>query len=127
MEGGEPTAGQLGGSDDKLELGVIEAVRQFLGERVSVKRNVREQHVHGEDSYPPVLPEAVVFAESAEKVSMLLTFCHAARILAVYAEAIDCIIEPEMRRQQLNPYLRDRGLFFPADPGAEYTIGGMGA
>lgn len=49
------------------------------------------------------------------------------RILAVNAEDFDCTIEAGVRREELNAYLRDTGLFFPVDPGANATIGGMAA
>ena len=49
------------------------------------------------------------------------------RIVAVNSDDFDCLVEAGVRREELNSYLRDRGLFFPIDPGANATIGGMAA
>jgi D-lactate dehydrogenase (cytochrome) len=49
------------------------------------------------------------------------------RVLAVNAEDLDCTVEPGVTREDLNTYLRDTGLFFPIDPGANASLGGMTA
>jgi D-lactate dehydrogenase (cytochrome) len=49
------------------------------------------------------------------------------KVLAVHPEDLDCVIEPGVTRKALNLELKSYGLFFPIDPGADASLGGMTA
>ena len=62
---------------------VIAAARDFLGERITTNATLREHHSHGQDTQPPVLPDAVAFIETADEAARMLALCNSAHVPVV--------------------------------------------
>ena len=142
------------------EAGITAAKEELaarFGDRFQMGEAIRAQHAHTTTYIPAQLPDAVVFAESAEDVREIVRIAarhkvplipfgtgssleghinapnggisvdlaRMNKVLEVNAEDLDCRVEPGITREELNTYLRDTGLFFPIDPGANASIGGM--
>ena len=133
--------------------------KKIFNARFSTSESTRANYARGEDTYDPVLSKAVVFPETNEEVSKILTLCNQHKIpvvpfgtgtslegnvvgndkgiticlekmnkvLSVNVEDFDCRVQACVTKEQLNDYLREDGVFFPIDPGANAAIGGMAA
>jgi len=132
-------------------------LKNLLDKRFSTSVSTRANYARGEDTYDPILSQAVVFPETNEEVSKILSLCNQHKIpvvpfgtgtslegnvvgndkgitvclekmnkiLSVNVEDFDCRVQACVTKEQLNDYLREDGVFFPIDPGANAAIGGM--
>src|SRR4249920_3304284 len=62
-----------------------------------------------------------------EKGGVVVDLMHMDKVLKVNPEDLDVTVQARVTRKQLNDYIRDQGLFFPIDPGADASLGGMAA
>ena len=132
-------------------------LKNLLQNRFSTSESTRANYARGEDTYDPILSKAVVFPETNEEVSKILSLCNEHKIpvvpfgtgtslegnvvgndkgitvclekmnkiLDVNVQDFDCRVQACVTKEQLNDYLREDGVFFPIDPGANAAIGGM--
>ncbi|GAB0118408.1 FAD-binding oxidoreductase [Acidisoma sp. 7E03] len=56
---------------------LVREASTFLGSRISTGDSIRDQHSHGEGSFPPGMPDVVAFPETTEEVSRLVALAHA--------------------------------------------------
>ena len=136
---------------------VQEELKKIFDGRFSTSESTRANYARGEDTYDPILSQAVVFPETNEEVSKILVLCNQHKvpvvpfgtgtslegnvvgnekgitislekmnnILDVNVDDFDCRVQACVTKEQLNDYLREDGVFFPIDPGANAAIGGM--
>ena len=136
---------------------VQKELKKIFNGRFSMSESTRANYARGEDTFDPVLSQAVVFPETNEEVSKILKLCNDNKIpvvpfgtgtslegnvvgnekgitislekmnkvLSVNANDFDCRVQANVTRKQLMKYLREDGVFFPIDPGADAALGGM--
>jgi len=143
----------------ELPSALLSALQSRFGDRVSTSQAMREHHGRDESSYDPMLPDAVVFAQTIDDVAAAVQLCNQHRfpviaygtgtsleghilavqgglsidlsqmnqVVALNAEDLTVTVQPGVTRKQLNAEIKGTGLFFPIDPGADASIGGMAA
>jgi D-lactate dehydrogenase (cytochrome) len=99
----------------------------FVEAAVDVQEIVRVCAVHKVPIVPFGTGSSLEGQVNAPFGGISVDFSRMNRILSVNAEDLDCTVEPGVTREDLNTYLRDTGLFFPIDPGANASLGGMTA
>src|SRR5690606_36284056 len=116
-----------------LPEGFLTALQARFGERCSTAQAVREHHGRDESPYPTMPPDAVVFAQDVDEVAWVARHCHDHGIALIPYGAGSSLeghllaVQGGVTRKQLNEALRATGLFFPIDPGADASLGGMAA
>src|SRR4051812_19479368 len=99
----------------------------FPQSTADVQQVVRICAEHGMPVIPFGVGSSLEGHVNAPKGGVSIDFRDMNKVLAVHSEDLDCVVEPGITRKQLNEYLRDRGVFFPIDPGADASLGGMAA
>src|ERR1700710_977773 len=62
---------------------VIAAAHDFLADRITANAALRDHHSHGQDTQPPVLPDAVAFVETTDEACRLMALCYAEHVPVV--------------------------------------------
>ena len=99
----------------------------FAGDVDEVAWVARHCHDHGVALIPYGAGSSLEGHLLAVQGGVCLDLSGMNRIVAVHAEDFTATVQAGVTRKQLNESLRETGLFFPIDPGADASLGGMAA
>jgi len=92
-----------------------------------VAETARLCHAHGVPIIPYGAGSSVEGHLLAVRGGISLDLSGMNRVVAIHAEDLDATVQAGVTRKQLNDALKGSGLFFPIDPGADASLGGMAA
>jgi len=121
---GDAMRRQHGGSESHFDIVLPDAV-VFAHSTEEVVALVKLCNAHDVPLIPFGAGTSVEGNTTPVRGGVCLDLTEMNAILQVNAEDLDCTVQAGVRREQLNEALRHSGLFFPIDPGANATIGGM--
>jgi D-lactate dehydrogenase (cytochrome) len=122
-----PAVREQHGKDQTWNPGAAPDAVAFVSSTEEVQRIVATCAAHGTPVIPYGAGTSLEGHFSAPYGGISIDLSGMNRILEVNAADLDCRVEAGVTRKQLNTHLRDQGLFFPVDPGADASIGGMTA
>ena len=97
----------------------------FAYSKEDVQKTVKICHEHGCPIIPFGAGSSLEGHLNANFGGISIDMNNLNNIIEVHPEDSTVVVQPGVTREQLNTYLRDTGLFFPIDPGANASIGGM--
>lgn len=115
------------GRDESVHQPMLPAAVVFAENIAEIVSTVTLCAAHGVPVIPYGVGSSVEGHVLAPKGGISLDLSGMNQIIAIHAEDGDATVQAGVTRKQLNDALKGSGLFFPIDPGADATLGGMAA
>ena len=111
----------------------FDELKGFLGDRFTTSKAIRIEHSHDESWHVPQNIPVIPFGTGtaleghthALKGGITINSSNMNQVIELNNADMDCRVQAGITRKELNNYIKDTGLFFPVDPGADASLGGM--